>query len=158
MLRVSGIELLWHPSLSLETGSQVLDILRRVLDGSQVLDVLCLEGAVLRGPHHTGRFHVLAGTDVPMMDWLAQLAQMARHVVAVGSCAAWGGISATGSNPAQACGLQYEDEHPGGLLGKDFRARGGLPVINIAGCPTPVSYTHLDVYKRQALPLAYCGW
>ncbi len=140
MLRVSGMELLWHPSLSLETGSQVLDILRRVLDGSQVLDVLCLEGAVLRGPHHTGRFHVLAGTDVPMMDWLAQLAQMARHVVAVGSCAAWGGISATGSNPAQACGLQYEDEHPGGLLGKDFRARGGLPVINIAGCPTHPSW------------------
>jgi NiFe hydrogenase small subunit HydA len=140
MLRSSGIELLWHPSLSLESGAQVLDILDRILDGSQTLDVLCLEGAVLRGPHDTGRFHVLAGTGVPMMDWVRRLSQVARHVVAVGSCAAWGGISATGSNPAQACGLQYEDEHPGGLLGKDFCSRGGLPVINIAGCPTHPSW------------------
>ena len=55
--------------------------------------------------------------------------------MAVGSCAAWGGITATGSNPTDACGLQYDDDQPGGLLGADFRAperpagdqRGRLP-------------------------------
>jgi Ni,Fe-hydrogenase I small subunit len=57
-------------------------------------------------------------------------------VVAVGSCAAYGGITSGGGNPTEACGLQYEEDLPGGLLGKAFRSRGGLPVVNIAGCPT----------------------
>ncbi|PZR19273.1 MAG: HupU protein, partial [Azospira oryzae] len=86
--------------------------------------------------HGTGRFHVLAGSGQPMMDWVSQLAARARHVVAVGSCAAWGGVSALGDNPTEACGLQYDDERPGGLLGADFRSGSGLPVINVAGCPT----------------------
>jgi coenzyme F420-reducing hydrogenase gamma subunit len=47
---------------------------------------------------------------------------VARHVLAMGSCAAWGGITAGGSNPTDACGLQYEDDQAGGLLGADFRA------------------------------------
>ncbi len=136
MLQTAGINLLWHPSLSLASGQEMLDLLAQILTGEQRLDVLCLEGAVMRGPNHSGRFHLLAGTDVPMMDWLQRLSHVAQHVVAVGSCAAWGGISAMGANPVQACGLQYEDEHPGGLLGRSFVAQGGLPVINIAGCPT----------------------
>jgi ferredoxin hydrogenase small subunit len=135
-LQSFGIELLWHPSLSLESGQQLLDLLERILSGAQPLDVLCLEGSVLRGPNHTGRFHVLAGTDVPMMNWLSRLSKVARHVVAVGSCAAWGGVTAMGANGMQAGGLQYDDERPGGLLGKYFLAQGGLPVINVAGCPT----------------------
>ena len=39
-------------------------------------------------------------------------------------------------NLTDACGLQYEDQRKGGLLGAEFLAQGGLPVINIAGCPT----------------------
>jgi len=91
---------------------------------------------MLRGPRGSGRFHLLSGTDAPMIEWVRKLSGVAEHVLAVGSCAAWGGISASGSNPTDACGLQYEDEHKGGLLGADFCPRGGLPVINVAGCPT----------------------
>jgi ferredoxin hydrogenase small subunit len=79
---------------------------------------------------------MLAGTDVPMLRWIERLSAVARHVVAVGSCAAFGGITAGGANPTDACGLQYEGEHAGGLLGAAWRSRAGLPVINIAGCPT----------------------
>ena len=57
-------------------------------------------------------------------------------MLAVGSCAAWGGVTAAGESPTDAYGLQYEDELPGGLLGAEFRSASGLPVINIAGCPT----------------------
>ena len=135
-LRNAGIELLWHPSLSLSSGHEVIDLLQRILDGRQHLDALCVEGSLLRGPGGTGRFHVLAGTGLPMIDWVRRLARQARHVVAVGSCAAWGGITAGGDNPTEACGLQYEDDHAGGLLGAGFRSASGLPVINIAGCPT----------------------
>jgi len=135
-LRAAGIRLLWHPSLSLESGGEVGALLERVLDGRERVDALCVEGALLRGPQGTGRFHVLAGTGVAMIDWVRRLATRARHVVAIGSCAAWGGITAGGDNPTDACGLQYEDDRPGGLLGAGFRAGGGLPVVNVAGCPT----------------------
>ena len=135
-LRDAGINLLWHPSLSLESGEELQDLLARALDGRVRVDALCIEGALLRGPNGTGRFHVLAGTGIPMIDWVRKLAGVARHVVAVGSCAAWGGITAGASNPTDACGLQFEDDRIGGLLGADFRSRSGLPVINIAGCPT----------------------
>jgi NiFe hydrogenase small subunit HydA len=134
--RQAGLDLLWHPSLSLESGQELLDLLAACLSGAQPLDVLCVEGSLLRGPHGSGRFHLLAGTGLPMIDWVRRLAGVARHVVAVGSCAAWGGITAGGPNPTEACGLQYDDDRVGGLLGAGFRATGGLPVINIAGCPT----------------------
>ena len=86
-LRDAGINLLWHPSLSLESGGEVIDMLNRVLDGSLRVDALCVEGSLLRGPNGSGRFHVMAGTGVPMIDWVTQLAAKARHVLAIGSCA-----------------------------------------------------------------------
>jgi ferredoxin hydrogenase small subunit len=135
-LRDAGVNLLWHPSLSLESGAELVDLLERCLDGRLRLDALCIEGAVLRGPNGTGRFHMLAGTGKPMMDWIQRLSGVAEHVLAIGSCAAWGGITAGGNNPTDACGLQYDNDHRGGLLGADFIAKGGLPVINVAGCPT----------------------
>ncbi|MBN8488990.1 MAG: HupU protein [Burkholderiales bacterium] len=132
----AGLNLLWHPSLSLASGRDALGVLEDCLAGRVALDVLCLEGALLRGPQGSGRFHLLAGTGLPMTHWVARLSSVARHVVAAGTCAAFGGVSATGPNPTEACGLQFEDDRPGGLLGAAFRARGGLPVINVAGCPT----------------------
>lgn len=136
LLAAAGLELLWHPSLSLASGRELVNLLEACADGRERLDILCVEGALLRGPNGTGRFHLLAGTGVPMTQWVQRLALAATHVVAVGSCAAWGGISATGANATEACGLQYEDDLPGGLLGGAFRAKGGLPVVNVAGCPT----------------------
>ena len=132
----AGVDLLWHPSISLETGAELAQLLQRCLDGRQRLDLLCVEGAVLRGPQGSGRFHELAGTGRPMLHWVRELAQVAQQVLAIGSCAAWGGISAGGPNPTDAVGLQYEGQKPGGALGRDWRSRAGLPVVNVAGCPT----------------------
>jgi len=118
MLKSGGIELLWHPSLSLASGRELIALLEDCRDGRTKLDVLCVEGSLLRGPNGTGRFHVLAGTGLPMIDWVRALAAAATHVVAVGSCAAWGGITATGPNVTDACGLQYDGDRPGGLVGR----------------------------------------
>lgn len=131
-----GIRLLWHPALSLETGAEAKAILERCLTGEERLDVLCVEGAIPRGPNGTGRFHMMAGTGRPMLDWVRDLSAAARHVVAIGSCAAWGGVTAAGPNVTDAGGLQYDGAHEGGVLGADFRAGAGLPVVNVAGCPT----------------------
>jgi ferredoxin hydrogenase small subunit len=138
--REANIHLMWHPSLSLECGQELITMLEEIAAGSLRLDALCVEGSLLRGPGGTGRFHILAGTGTPMIDWVKRLAAKANNVVAIGSCAAWGGITAGGGNPTEACGLQYEDDRIGGLLGADFTACSGLPVINIAGCPTHPSW------------------
>lgn len=129
-----GIELLWHPSLS-EPGLEVaLELIESCASGTRPLDLLCVEGALLRGPNGSGAFHRFGG-GTPMHDWVLRLAVRATHVVAVGSCAAFGGIPAAGSNPTDACGLQFDGETPGGLLGPNFRTSGGLPVIDVSGCP-----------------------
>ncbi len=129
-----GIELLWHPSLSEAALDGALTLLDECARGVRRVDVLALEGAVLRGPHGSGGYHRLAGGR-PMRDWIQDIAQRAQHVVGIGSCAAYGGITSAGINPADACGLQFDGATGGGLLGPNFRAAGGLPVINIAGCP-----------------------
>ncbi len=135
-LDMAGINLLWHPSLSLETGQDVSDILHAIVEGEIQLDILCLEGSVICGPNNTGKFHMLAGTGEPMMHWIERLSVKAEYVVAVGTCAAYGGITAAGGNPSDACGMQYDGEKKGGLLGAQFRSRSNMPVVNIAGCPT----------------------
>ncbi|MDL2355018.1 MAG: HupU protein [Pseudomonadota bacterium] len=132
----AGIRLLWHPSLSLESGADALAILQDCVDGKLPLHALCVEGSLLRGPHGSGRFHMLAGSGKPMIEWVRALAAVAHYTVAVGTCAAYGGITAAGSNPTDACGLQYEGDRIGGLLGAAYRSGAGLPVINVAGCPT----------------------
>jgi ferredoxin hydrogenase small subunit len=136
LLRDAGINILWHPALSEQTGAEVIALLDSCAHGTTPVDFLCIEGAMLRGPNGTGRFHMLAGTGRPMTDWVRDLALVARHTVAVGTCAAYGGMTAGGINPTEACGLQYEGDTRGGLLGIDYLASGGLPVINVAGCPT----------------------
>ena len=136
MLEDAGIRLLWHPALSAETGAEVLTLLEDIAEGRQALDILCVEGAVARGPAGTGRFQMLAGTGKSMMHWVERLAPRAGHVLAVGSCAAFGGPTAAGGNPSDAVGLQYDGGLSGGLLGPDWRAGGGGAVVNIAGCPT----------------------
>ena len=133
-LAAFGIELLWHPSLSQASGSEVIALLEAIAAGERPLDCLCIEGALLRGPHGSGRFHVLGGTGVPTIDWVRRLAARARCTVAVGSCAVSGGFSACAPNPTEACGLQFEDARRGGALGADWRSPSGLPVIALGGC------------------------
>ncbi len=132
----NGINLLWHPSFSEASGREFLDLIQRIEDGEVRLDGLCLEGSVMMGPRGSGRFHLLAGSRRPMFDVIRALAQQARFTVAIGSCAAFGGITMAGPNPGEAIGLQYEGKQAGGLLGSEWRSPGALPVINIAGCPT----------------------
>ncbi len=131
----ANINLLWHPTLSEETGQSFNDILDAVRARKIELGILCLEGSVITGPNGTGRFHMMSGGEVAMMDVIAELAALSDHVVAMGSCAAFGGVTAGGGNPSGATGLAFDVKDPGGLLGEKFRAKSGLPVINISGCP-----------------------
>ena len=109
-LRQNNINLLWHPSFSETSDKDFLDLLEQ------------LENRQIR--HSVNR-------PGESLDFAAGQLQ-----VAIGSCAAFGGITMAGPNPGEACGLQYEGSIKGGLLGASWNSGQALPVINIAGCPT----------------------
>ncbi|QXJ35518.1 NADH-quinone oxidoreductase subunit B family protein [Saccharolobus shibatae] len=128
-----NVKLLWHPSLSLESGEKVKELLKDIVSGKINLDIFIFEGTVVLGPNGSGRFNMFAGR--PMKDWVREIANVSNYVVAVGDCASFGGIPASDPNPTESTGLQFHKKEKGGFLGKNFKTRKGLPVINISGCP-----------------------
>ncbi len=128
-----GINILWHPSIGLEIGEQVSELMNDCISGKIQLDILVYEGSIIQGPDNTGAMNYFA--DRPMMDWVRELSDAAQFVVAVGDCATWGGIPAVEPNPTDSTGMQFHKKAKGGFLGADFVSKGGLPVINLPGCP-----------------------
>lgn len=53
-LKTFGIELLWHPSLSEETGEEVCEILDRIERDEVPLDALFVEGSICAAPTARG--------------------------------------------------------------------------------------------------------
>ncbi len=128
-----GINILWHPSMGLEIGHQVSQLLNDCISGKIQLDILVFEGTLIEGPNDTGTMNIFA--ERPMKDWVKELTKVAGYVVAIGDCATWGGIPATPPNPTDSTGLQFLKKKKGGYLGADYISKGGLPVVNIPGCP-----------------------
>jgi hydrogenase small subunit len=88
--------------------------------------VLVVEGAI---PTKDGGIYGTLGEEgdkaVPMLKWVESLAKDALAIIALGTCAAFGGIAAGKPNP-------------GGYVGTDtFLKSHGIdkPLINVPGCP-----------------------
>lgn len=131
LFRRLGIEVLYHPSLSNLSAADHGARLSALSSGELPLDILVVEGAVLRGPAGTGMYDTKDRR--PKKDIVAALARRAGLVVAAGTCASFGGFGAR--TEIEATGLQFLRSEPGGFLGAEFRSRAGLPVINLSGCP-----------------------
>lgn len=128
-----GINILYHPSLALEIGHQVSNLLDNIVRGKVQMDIFVYEGSIIQGPNGSGTMNNFA--DRPMQDWVSDLSKVAGYVVAIGDCATWGGIPAVPPNPTDSTGMQFHKDAKGGFLGADFVSKSGLPVINIPGCP-----------------------
>ncbi|QTA78330.1 Periplasmic [NiFe] hydrogenase, small subunit [Desulfonema limicola] len=126
-----NIRLLWHPSISNHSIAAQNKLNNDLLSGKQALDILCIEGSIIRGPGGTGMFDTLLGK--PKKDIAASLANKASYVLAVGTCASFGGIGADGE--IEATGMQFQKWTPGGFMGENFKTKSGLPIINLPGCP-----------------------
>jgi hydrogenase small subunit len=143
-----GIELLWHPSLSHASMKQHDVLFDRIVNGEQKLDILCVEGSIVTAPRGTGLYDSYKGRA--RMEIALDLATRAEFIVAMGTCAAFGGIHAASPNPGDCIGLQFNRERPGGLLAPEWRSRAGMPVINVAGCP---AHPHAMTQTLAALAL-----
>jgi hydrogenase small subunit len=131
LLGLLDIKVLWHPSLSNASHTEHRQLIAALLAGEQRLDVLCVEGAIIRGPGGTGMYDKF--DQGPKKDLVARLARQAQFVLAVGTCASFGGIGADGE--VEATGLQFHKHKKAGFLPANFVARSGLPVLNLPGCP-----------------------
>lgn len=147
-----GINLLWHPSLSAHTSFGT--VLADIRSGKAALDILCIEGSLILGPGNSGQFDTWKGEA--KIDIVRDLAGRAQHVVAMGTCSAYGGVPASGANPTDSTGLQFNQHQRGGLLGAEWRSQAGQAVINVAGCPAhPNTMTQLlaMLASGQSIPL-----
>lgn len=140
-----NLELLYHPALMIADSPSLDRLHRSIISGEQLLDILCLEGSVIHGPDGSGLFDTNAGR--PKKELIRALALKADVVVAVGTCASFGGIGADSSTMAS--GLQFKKWEAGGLLGEAFVSGCGYPVINLPGCPC-----HCDVVAGVLSALA----
>lgn len=140
-----GLEVLWHPSLSAISPPSHNKMLEQILSDKTPLDILVLEGSIICGPAGTGMFDTKDGKA--KKDLFHALAHKARFVVAVGTCAAFGGFGV--EHVVESTGAQFCNRERGGLLGTEFTAASGMPVINLAGCPC-----HHDVIAGALMALA----
>ena len=147
---------LHHPVLATEWGEDYVSEFEAAANGKRDPYVVIVEGSV-PNEHlidNDGYWIALGeedGEPVRMVDWLDRLAPGAAAVIAIGTCATWGGIPAAEGNPTDAMGtMDY--------LGRDYRSVLGLPVVNVPGC-APVgdnfveTVSHLLFYIEDMAPL-----
>ena len=80
------------------------------------------------------------GQPITTNEWVDRLAPKAAAVVAVGTCATYGGIPAMKNNPTGAMGLAD-------YLGWKWKSKAGIPIVNIPGCPAqPDNMTETLMY------------
>jgi hydrogenase small subunit len=125
---------LYNPLLAYESGDEFLRPFLRAADGRLDPFILVLEGSVpnerLSGDGHWSGLGVDPDTGQPITvcTWIDRLAPRAAAVLAIGTCAAYGGIPAMRGNPTGAMGLRD-------YLGAGWTSRTRLPIVNLPGCP-----------------------
>ena len=135
-----------HPVLAYENGAEFIEWWWRAERGELDPFVLCVEGSIpnenLSGDGYWAAIgdNPETGQPITTSEWLDRLAPKAAAVVAIGSCATFGGIPAMKNNPTGAMGVA---DH----LGWDFKSAANLPIVNIPGCPAqPDNMTETLLY------------
>ncbi len=106
-------------------GQQVLDVLEETVEAKAGQYVLVMEGSIQLTHPMFATLGEEDGREVAISDKAAKLARSAVAVVAMGTCAAYGGIPAGEPNPTGAISIA------------EFLRREGIatPVVNVPGCP-----------------------
>jgi hydrogenase small subunit len=146
---------LHHHELAVESGKAYVDGMRDAAAGERDPYIVVVEGSVPNERLIDGDgYWVSMGKDengdpVRTVDWLDRLAPGAAAVVAIGTCATWGGVPAAQGNVTDAMGtMDY--------LGRDYRSELDLPVINVPGC-APVGDNFIETVAHLLLHLAGFG-
>ncbi len=120
------ISLDYHETLMAASGAQAEAALSSAIANNAGKYVLVVEGAI--PTKDDGIYYEMGGR--PGMQVLKEVAAKSAAVIAMGSCASWGGVPSADPNPTGAVGVDS-------LLS-------GKPVVNLPGCP-PNPYNLLAV-------------
>lgn len=137
---------LHNPLLAYEVGDDFIQILHDAADGKLEPFVLVVEGSIpnekIKEEGYWAALGVDAQTGQPILtcDWIDRLTPRALAVVAIGTCAAYGGVHAMAGNPTGAMGLPD-------YLGPKWRSHADIPIICVPGCPVqPDNFTETLLY------------
>ena len=140
--------------LAFETGEEYMRVFRAAARGELEPFVLVIEGSIPNEKINGDGYWTSFGNDehgepITLNTWIDQLAPRAWAVVGAGTCATYGGIHAMAGNPTGCMGLAD-------YMGQDFRAKSGLPIVNVPGCPVqPDNFMETLLWLlRQAAGLA----
>ncbi len=120
--------------LAVENGDDYMQAWFDAAEGKLDPFVLVVEGSIPNEDIKEEGYWAAIGTDpetgqpITLNTWIDRLAPKATAVVAVGTCAAYGGIHAMQGNPTGSMGLAD-------YLGWKWRSKVGLPIVNVPGCP-----------------------
>ncbi|TQI80096.1 hydrogenase small subunit [Serratia fonticola] len=134
-LLLDVVSMEYHEVLSAAFGEQAEENKHRAIEQYKGKYVLVVDGSI---PMKDGGVYCMVAGQ-PIVEHIRNAAEHAAAVIAIGSCAAWGGVAASGTNPTGAVSLQEI-----------------LPdktVINIPGCPpNPHNFlatvAHIITYQR----------
>ena len=120
------INLKYHATIMAGQGEAVVEKLEEAAESKKGSYILVVEGAI---PTAEGGAYGTSGErdgkPVSMVHWVEALSKNALAVIALGTCAAFGGIAAGTPNPSGCIGV--------GQLFKQHSI--SVPLINIPGCP-----------------------
>lgn len=118
--------LTYHGTLMAATGDLSLKAARETVKKYQGKYVLIVEGAIpVKDKGIYGHIGSKNGEPITMLEWVDYFGKNALAVLTVGTCAAYGGLSAAQPNPSGCNGVADTFE----LLKIE------TPVVNIPGCP-----------------------
>jgi hydrogenase small subunit len=140
---------LHNPVLAYEVGDDFMANWYKAEQGELDPFVLVVEGSIPNEKIKSEGYWAALGNDpvtdqpIPTCEWIDRLAPKALAVVAIGTCATYGGIHAMEGNPTGCMGLAD-------YLGWDWKSSAGIPIINVPGCPV-----HPDNFMETVLYLLY---
>jgi len=120
------INLRFQATIMAGAGDPVIKVLEETRAKDPKSYVLVVEGEI---PTKDGGIYCMVGEkdgkEITFKDWVVDLGREALAVIALGTCACFGGIPAGRPNPTGAKGVK-----------ELFKEEGvGTPVINVPGCP-----------------------
>ncbi len=147
--------IIYNPLLAYETGEEFMRVWFDAAAGKLEPFILVLEGSVpneeISGDGYWATMGVdpVSGEPISTCAWIDRLAPRAAAVLALGTCAAFGGIPAMKNNPTGAMGLRD-------YLGWRWTSRRDVPIVNLPGCPVqPDNIT--ETLLHMALHVAGAG-
>lgn len=120
------INLRYQATVMAGQGEAAIEVMEETAKNKKGGYVLVVEGAIpMAGDGAYGSLGENNGKPVSFASRIESMAKNALAVIALGTCAAFGGIAATAPNPSESIGV-----------GQLFKQRGiSTPLINIPGCP-----------------------